>query len=123
MKLLTTSIFVLFFVSTFFVHESQSFGLITGTITISAASLALVGGLVLLKAVAIKALALGAAAGSGGFGGGRRGGSSRGRGGLRGKREVEEVAQAELEEEAAFALLVSWQFAGNTISTISLKMA
>ena len=68
MKLLTTSIFVLFFVSTFFVHESQSFGLITGTITISAASLALVGGLVLLKAVAIKALALGAAAGSGGFG-------------------------------------------------------
>jgi len=104
MKLLATSIVVLFFVSTFFVDQSESFGLITGTITISAASLALVGGVVLLKAVAIKALALGAAAGSGGgFGGfgGRRGG----RHGGRGRREVGEVDKAELEEEATFTLL------------------
>jgi hypothetical protein len=87
---------VLFFVSSCFIDNTEAFGLITGTITISAASLALVGGVVLLKAVAVKALALGAAAGSGGFGG--RGGHGR-----RGRRAVGEV---ELEEEAAFAILV-----------------
>ena len=89
-------ILVLFFATTCFIDNTEAFGLITGTITISAASLALIGGVVLLKAVAVKALALGAAAGSGGFGG--RGGHGR-----RGRRDVGEV---ELEEEAAFAILV-----------------
>ena len=92
-------ILVLFFATTCFIDNTEAFGLITGTITISAASLALIGGVVLLKAVAVKALALGAAAGSGGFGG--RGG--RGGHGRRGRRDVGEV---ELEEEAAFAILV-----------------
>jgi hypothetical protein len=117
MKLLATSIFVLFFVSTFFVDQSESFGLITGTITISAASLALVGGVVLLKAVAIKALALGAAAGSAGGFGGRRGGRH---GGRRGRREVGEVDKAELEEEATFTLLVS-SIGQNVIDTYAKK--
>lgn len=103
MKLLTASIVVVFFLSTFFVEESQSFGLITGTITISAGTIALLGGVVLLKAVAVKALALGAAAGSASRSG-RRG--SR-RGGWRGRREAEELDRAEVEEEAAFALVVS----------------
>ena len=78
-----------------FVDNTQAFGLITGTITISAASLALIGGVALLKAVAVKALALGAIAGSSGrFRGGNR----------RGKRDVQQI---ELEEEAAFAILVN----------------
>jgi hypothetical protein len=58
-----------------------------------------------LKAVAVKALALGAAAGSA-----SRSGSSRGRGGFggifRGRREAGDLNQVEVEEEAAFALLV-----------------
>jgi len=59
-----------------------------------------------LKAVAVKALALGAAAGSAS----RSGSGSRGRGGFggifRGRREAGDLNQVEVEEEAAFALLV-----------------
>jgi hypothetical protein len=51
MKLISCFL-VLFFLSTMFVEKSESFGLITGTITISAASLALIGGVVLVKAIA-----------------------------------------------------------------------
>ena len=85
---------VLIFATSCFIDNTEAFGLITGTITISAASLALIGGVALLKAVAIKALALGAVAGSSGrFRGGNR----------RGKRDVQQI---ELEEEAAFSILV-----------------
>jgi hypothetical protein len=49
---LVSCFLVLFFLSTMFVEKSESFGLITGTITISAASLALIGGVVLVKATA-----------------------------------------------------------------------
>jgi hypothetical protein len=49
---LVSCFLVLFFLSTMFVEKSESFGLITGTITISAASLALIGGVVLVKAIA-----------------------------------------------------------------------
>jgi len=91
------------------IQLSEAFGLITGTITISAGTLALVGGVALLKAVAIKALALGAAAGAAGRSNRGHGGTSRRGGfpfGFRGRREAEDVDTSEVEEEAAFAMLV-----------------
>lgn len=97
---------VLFYLSTFNVDQSEGFGVISATLGVSAGTLALVGGVVLLKAIAVKALAFGAAAGSGGrFG--PFGGSGHGRRpSHRGRRAVdEEPLQAEVEEEAAFALL------------------
>jgi hypothetical protein len=88
---------VLVFATSCFIDNTQAFGLITGTITISAATLALIGGVALLKAVAVKAVAFGAIAGSAGRGRGGRGGHQRGR---------RDVQQIELEEEAAFSILV-----------------
>lgn len=107
----STLILCLVIATSCLIQLSESFGLITGTITISAGTLALIGGVAVLKAVAIKALALGAAAGAAGRG---RGSHGRGRGGssfpfgFRGKREVgnDEIDTLELEEEAAFAMLV-----------------